>query len=187
MLSYFEVYVKPQTKNRIPERKNQSMKNKVLLIFLIIVLAAAAIIVIKGIADKKERQKQDIIHAESIIAGDTEADDTVNGIYEYYQTNPETGLAVIYTFSVSTDEHGKGSGKITIDNGGKICTISCAVKKENDSTVFLFAEYEDASESMGEFEVGDVLVRLHSREKALVPKWAELKSLYPGEEIVRNY
>ncbi len=163
------------------------MKNKLPLIFLMIVLVAAAIVVIKGTADKNERQKQDVIYAESIIAGDTKTDGTVQDIYEYYQTDPENGLAIIYIFSVSTDEHGKGSGKITIDNGGKTSTISCAVKKEDDSTVFLFAEYEDKSESMGKFNVGDVLVRLHSKEKALVPEWVELQSFYPNEEVIRNY
>ncbi len=162
------------------------MKKKIPYILLVLALIVAAAIVIKGINDKKDRKEEYSGYAESIAEkGQTDAD--TEKIYEYYQTDPKTGLAVIYTFRVDAEKDGVRSGRITIDGAGKSIDILCAVKTEDSVTSFLFASYLDGSESAGDFSSGDVLVKLHTTDKDTVAEFAELDKIFPGEELVRNF
>ena len=94
---------------------------------------------------------------------------------------------MIYTFESSIGKDGKGNGTITVDNAGSITRILCAVKKDGDAIAFIFAGYDSSDNNIGDFKKGDTLVKLHKKEKGIVPEWAELQSLYPGEEVIRNY
>ncbi len=163
------------------------MKNKTMLIFFAVVLVIAMAIVIKGTMDKKEQKDRDILHAKNVASGESTKEAATEEKYEFYQTDPDTGLAVIYTFEASLGNDGKGSGSITLDNREDITKISCAVKKENDSIVFVFAKYDENDTKYGNFSLGDILVKLHKNEKGIAAEWVSLKSLYPGEEVVRNY
>lgn len=175
-----------KTKN-IPPKGTEKMKNKTMLIFFVAVLIVAMGIIIKGTMDKSKQKEQDIIHAEDVASGNSTVSDGTKTKYEFYQTNPETNLAVIYTFESNLGNDGKGSGTIIVDNAGSITRILCAVKKDGDAIAFIFAGYDSNDNDIGDFKKGDTLVKLHKKEKGIVPEWSELQSLYPGEEVIRNY
>lgn len=190
MLSYFMRYVKRIGQKNQILRKDQTvriMKNKTMLIFFVVVIVIAMAIVIKGTTDRKERKEQDIRHAESVVSGVDTEENAKEAKYEFYQTDPDTGLTAIYTLETSVGTNCKGSGSITVDNCGEVTKISCAVKKENESTVFIFARYEENNTEAENFKIGDILLKLHSKEKGHVIEWVSLTSIYPGEEIIRNY
>lgn len=161
------------------------MKNKLPYIFLVLAVIICASIVIKGINDKKASHEENANYAQS-IKNDTESAKTEQ-IYEYYQTNPENGLAVIYTFRINGGENEKRSGSITVDGAGKTVNITCAVKHEGNTMTFLFADYAEGSDITEKFSMGDELLRLHKKEKETVPEFIKLSKVYPEASIIRNY
>lgn len=161
------------------------MKNKIPYILLAVAILIGAAIIVKGTNAKKAEKQQNTEYAQSIKDSDTKPD--TERLYEFYQTDPESGLAVIYTFRISPEEDGKRSGSITVDGAGKNVMINCAVRREDLTDTFLFSYYGENSDSMGEFGTGDELVRIHKKEKATVPEFIKLPKVYDGEEMVRNY
>ena len=161
------------------------MKKKTPYILLIPAIVVLAAIIITGINKKREEKAENIEYAEKAVFGENlaESGDVIK--YEYYQTDPDSGLAVIYTFTVYPKKNGVCSGNITIQGAGNDLSLRCAVKIENQVTSFLFAGYENGDD--GEFKVGDELVKLHKAEKDLFAEFLNLKKIFPGEDIARNY
>ncbi len=156
------------------------MMKKIPYILLFAVLILSLAIVIKGISSKRQEKEENIENARKTAVENSIV--STEKLYEFYQTNPENGLAVIYKF-----ETGNGNGRITVENGGETVSILCAVKEDKNVSEFIFVAYEESSKLAGDFSVGDVLVRLHKKEKAIVPEWVAMECLFPGEEVVRNY
>ena len=163
------------------------MKKKLPYIIFAAALIVAAAIVIKGIKDKKDTENRYIEYAKNVDAAVTTETSEDSQIYEYIQTNPENGLAVIYTFKVFGEKDGVQSGLITIDGHGIYMNISCAVTEEADSTVFIFSKILEDSKNSIDANQGDILVKLHKKDGRVIPEWIKLQPVIEGEQVISNF
>ena len=160
------------------------MKKKLPIIAIIAALAVCIFIVTSELGDKKEKAKQ----YESLAASvsDEALPEAMGKTYEFIQTNPESGLAVIYTFEISETDDGTRIGRIIADSSAESYEIICAVLREEDAEVFIFGRYAEGELSGADFSAGDVLARLHFKEGRIIPEWVGLRDVTSGE-VVANF
>ena len=165
------------------------MKKKLPVIILLIILAVCIFIVTKAARDKKVKeleykelaQKVSQSTSPEMTSGDSDA------AFEFIQTNPENGLAVIYSFNIYPENDGVRSGKITIDGNGVLCEISCAVTKQGDADTFIFGKYLTDDTAGTSLFAGDILVKLHAKDGRIIPEWCELSPIFKGEDVMPNF
>ena len=163
------------------------MRKKLPYIILAVALVVSMVIVIKGIASKKATESQYREYADKVDTSATDQALKSSDSFEYIQTNPESGLAIIYTFKISEENDSVTSGLITIDGDGSYMNISCAVTEEADSTVFIFSKLHKDSRDSIDAKPGDVLVRLHKKDGRVIPEWVKLQPVIKGEPVIANF
>lgn len=174
-----------KTINKIPAGKP---KRYLPYIIFAAVLIIAAAIVINGINAKNTEKQQKREYVESISTEDMKKRSAGSEmIYEFIQTDPESGLAIIYTFSIFKTEDGKLAGNILIDASDKSYDISCGVMQDGNIDVFLFSDYIGDSEKIKDAVPGAELAKLHGKDGRIVPELILLPNLLPGEDLAPNF
>lgn len=164
------------------------MKKYLPVIAIALVIVAAMAVVIKNISDEKNREKEYISHVQSILDNtDFSAEAVPVKKYQFTQMDPETGLYSIYDFIIFKNEKDELAGTIHIENADTRISLACGVITEGDADTFLFGRYLGNVNTPEDLAVGDVLIRLHSKDGNIVPEFVKLNKLYPGEDIVRSY
>ena len=164
------------------------MKTKLPVIVLLALLVIATAIVIKNNNDKKAVEREYAEYARLAASEEnTDESDAEKVKYEFVQTDPESGLAIIYTFEINSTSGESRRGSITVDGSGRYLNVVCAVAADEDADVFIFSSEISDEKGLLDAESGDVLVKIHHKDGRLIPEWLGLENMIPGEDVVENY
>ena len=152
---------------------------------VIILVLAIAVTAVKIYTGKKAKKTEYREYAQS-VTGIPQKDGKSEHTYEFLQTDPDSGLAVIYTFEIAGDENGISGGRMIVDGKGTYIDFLCAVAREDDADVFIFSSVADGSDAY-DAQQGDILAKLHKKDGKVFVEWVTFKSMVPGAETFANY